>query len=104
MKPPDRFREALETLKYECPLPVPVTVQRVKIRDFGDCDLRTRKDGSKAFVVRVNTRMSKVQQVDVLIHEWSHALAWSEDPAVDAHGPDWGVAYARCYQAVTGVR
>lgn len=34
---------------------------------------------------------------EVLTHEWAHCVVW-DAPKEDAHGPLWGVAYARCYR------
>lgn len=39
---------------------------------------------------------------DSLIHEWAHAMSWTEnsdDRSRGDHGPEWGVAFSRAYQA-----
>ena len=35
----------------------------------------------------------------IMVHEWAHVLTWdAEDQG--PHGPMWGVAFSRCYQAL----
>ena len=39
---------------------------------------------------------------ETLVHEWAHLLAYHGllEESFEAHDAAWGVAYARCYQAV----
>jgi len=68
--------------------------------------------GSARFRVRVSSRLPEPFAIDVLIHEWAHALAWPrrnrcmygcEPFAIRErrdHGVAWGRAYAKVYSAV----
>jgi hypothetical protein len=38
--------------------------------------------------------------LDLLIHEWAHALAWSHDECAEDHDAAWGIAHARVYRYV----
>jgi hypothetical protein len=72
------------------------------------------------FVIHLNDRLGPSTAVSVLVHEWSHARAWSHalDRAVDdlrerritqeefedlCHGPAFGVEYATCWRVLTGI-
>ncbi len=39
---------------------------------------------------------------ETLVHEWAHCVVWNAAPR-RSHGPLWGVAYSKCYEAVMGV-
>lgn len=94
------FAEALRALRRTCAPALPVSVRRLPIRRdiYGDCTL---DDGR--FYIRIHRGMQTVMQVHTLIHEWAHAISWHEGkPYVRDHGPEWGIAYARCYTAVYG--
>jgi hypothetical protein len=71
-------------------------------------------------VIHLNDRLGPSAAVSVLVHEWSHALAWSHslDRAVEdlrarritqqefedlCHGPAFGVEYATCWRVLTGI-
>jgi hypothetical protein len=68
------------------------------------------------FRIRVSSAIAEEHAIDVLVHEWGHALAWnyardrmpnrktmsrSQREAVD-HGPEWGVAYSKVYATLVG--
>ena len=72
------------------------------------------------FVIHLSDRLGPGAAVSVLVHEWSHARAWSHslDRAVDdlragrvsqnefeglCHGPAFGVEYATCWRVLTGI-
>jgi len=38
--------------------------------------------------------------LDILMHEWAHALAWSHDECAEDHDASWGIAHARVYRYV----
>lgn len=102
------FRRILAALRVNCapPLPVIVQVGRVQADARGWC-----ARGRRTFVIRLSSELREAAAMDVLVHEWAHAMAWSPRPdqmigrsrtsalAIEAadHGPDWGVAYARAY-------
>lgn len=75
---------------------------------------------SARFVIHLNDRLGPSAAVSVLLHEWSHARAWSHslDRAVEelraqkmsqeefedlCHGPAFGVEYATCWRVLTGI-
>jgi hypothetical protein len=67
----------------------------------------------KRFVIRLNDQMGENQAIDVLLHEWGHALAWNhlldrlaksadtspEEFEQASHDEAWGCAYARVWRA-----
>ncbi len=75
---------------------------------LGECVRRQHR-----FVVRLNDQMGEDQAIEVLCHEWAHALAWNyaldrlaNDPDLDpaefaraSHDEAWGCAYARVWRA-----
>lgn len=55
------------------------------------------------FVIVLDARMSLDASILVLLHEWAHCIAWTTGDFTRDHGPEWGIAYARCYCAALGV-
>ena len=64
-------------------------------------------------MVLLNNKMDEPQAVEVLCHEWAHAVAWNysldrlaKKPGVDraefdraSHDEAWGCAYSRVWRA-----
>ena len=112
---PDRrfFFRVVEQLKIHLPprRPVVVMTGRQFSKKDGDCCVIRGK-----FQIRVSRQLNESEAVDVLLHEWAHALSW--DTRVDtaaksrnvseyefdrlAHGPKWGLAYSKVYQCFVG--
>jgi hypothetical protein len=104
------FQTVLAGLRRECPPALPVVVRASWLPEtiLGQC---LRRD--KRFVVQLNRDLGEPQAVEVLCHEWAHALAWSFsldrlsktpglDPAVfdrACHDEAWGCAYSRVWRA-----
>lgn len=89
---------------------MPVVVRTAWLPDslLGECVRRRQR-----FVVRLNDKMGEDQAIEVLCHEWAHALAWNysldqlaNDPDLDpaefdraSHDEAWGCAYSRVWRA-----
>ena len=108
------FRRVVEQLKLHLPPSRPVIVLAGKqlSKKDGDCGVVCGK-----FQIRVSRDLNESQAIDVLLHEWAHALSWEacvgkvaksrsiSDYHFDrlAHGPKWGLAYSEVYLCYTGV-
>ncbi len=108
------FSEVLAGLRWECPPACPVVVRASWLPEtvLGQCLRR-----EKRFVVLLNREMKEPQAVEVLCHEWAHALAWnfSVDRLINApdtnpveferacHDEAWGCAYSRVWRAYLDV-
>lgn len=104
------FRAVLTVLRSLCPAAMPVVIRTAWLPDtlLGECVRRQHR-----FVVRLNDQMGEDQAIEVLCHEWAHALAWNysldqlaNDPDLDpaafdraSHDAAWGCAYARVWRA-----
>ena len=103
---PDKFMVHLATLRQRLPTIVPTRVRRTRLAcgSLGDCCARYSDDGHlMRFDIRIAKEAPYQLQLHVLMHEYAHALAWTEDDGsgeVDDHGPEFGLAYARVYQAM----
>jgi len=89
---------------------MPVVIRTSWLPDtlLGQCIRRAQR-----FVVLLNNQMPEEQAVEVLCHEWAHALAWNysldrvaQSPNLDpaeferaSHDEAWGCAYARVWRA-----
>jgi hypothetical protein len=76
----------------------------------GDCCVVRGK-----FQIRVSRELNESEAVDVLLHEWAHALSWeacvgkaAKSRSISdyeferlAHGPKWGLAFSRVYLCFT---
>lgn len=100
----NKFRALVSLLRREVAPIVPVRVQlrpNLKGGVWGYCWLVWKPDNRPShFVIQVCSRTSWEVIRGTLLHEWAHALAWSEAHNVtDDHGPEWGLAMSRVYQA-----
>ena len=117
-----RYRRALQGLRSECPLLLPVRVVLSRRRPprpgrssygaahWAGWSTIVEDQNSFRIVVRTHVyerggqrcrRMHGSEIVETLIHEWAHCMAWTSDHAeLEDHGPAWGVAYAKCYRAI----
>jgi hypothetical protein len=94
-----RLREILPTVH-------PVKFRRRPAKDFSNdawaqCSLIQSQDGDYYFSIIIN-RSLPWRMVKLLIaHEYAHALSWTVDhPNFEDHGPEFGLAYSKAYQAV----
>ena len=90
----DHFRALRDALKRANPT-ITVSVRRCKMPAglLGDC---LRMDGY--FRIRIDRSRPEQVQVDTLVHEFAHAIAYLEWENTWDHGPEFGVAYADCYR------
>jgi len=95
------LRDLVSELRDRLPPLLPV---RVYVRALSDClgytELRYDKRGRPSHFNIVIGKGSRQVQWQVLIHEWAHALCWTEGEDVCHHGPEWGLAVSRVYQEV----
>jgi hypothetical protein len=97
------FRTMARELRVLTPPVWPVRVRRMELPEDsqGDCALLTPKGKPPYYIIRVSAALSEEAQVHVLLHEWAHALSWGSDShRVGNHGPEWGIAMSRIWQAV----
>ena len=108
----DYFLRVVEQLKIHLPPSRPVTVLtgRQLSKKDGDCCVVGGK-----FQIRVSRELNESEAVDVLLHEWAHALSWeacvgkaAKSRSISdyeferlAHGPKWGLAFSRVYLCFT---
>ena len=107
---PPRFRSAVTALRLECPSIIPVRIRRVRLAGGMYGHARTTSTSPARIIITVAThirdpgererRTTVNEQRDTLMHEWAHAIAWTSNARVDHHGPEWGLAMSRVYQAV----
>jgi hypothetical protein len=82
------FRHLKKTVR----LPFPVSYRRRTISD--DDGFCTFKDDH--FAIMIKDDLPEWFAVEVLLHEYAHALAWGRDE--DQHGYNWGMAYSVVYR------
>jgi hypothetical protein len=108
------FRAVLAGLRDQCPTAMPVVIRTAWLPDtiLGQCVRRRQR-----FVVLLNDEMGEPQAVEVLCHEWAHAVAWNfaVDRLINApdtdpveferacHDEAWGCAYSRVWRAYLDV-
>ena len=88
------YRQVVRLLKEKCPADMPVNVRRLKIPDdrFGDC-----AQYDDHYLIRICRNLEEEQAIEILLHEWAHALSWDKC-SVEDHSNEWGKAYSRCYR------
>jgi hypothetical protein len=103
------FHYTLSYLRHLCPTPMPV---RLSFDPLFSNLLGRCKRNKNHFKIQLNTAMGQFQAIDVLVHEWAHAIAWNyeldrlvkeratpEMFEAASHDEVWGCAYARTYRA-----
>lgn len=88
------YRQVVRLLKKKCPADMPVKVRRLKVPDdrFGDCDQM-----EDHYFIRISNELEEEQAIDILLHEYSHALSWDKCASED-HCNEWGKAYSKVYR------
>jgi hypothetical protein len=104
------FHRVLELLHEALPakLPIDARLGWVKKSSLGVCTCFDTH-----FRIRVSSRLSEWSAIEVLVHEWAHALAWDAYKNVPYwpwapvaenqkpfHGDAWGRAYSKVYRVV----
>jgi hypothetical protein len=87
------FEALRDALKRANPT-ISVSVRRLSLPDSlcGDC--RRKPDH---FLIRVNRKKPEQVQLDTLVHEFAHAIAFLEWEETHAHGSQWAQAHLQCY-------
>jgi hypothetical protein len=87
------FRKVVKFLKESNLVEKQISIRRCKLgKGFdGLCELK-----NNGFLLRIDKNLPENHSVDVLIHEFAHAVAWGKD--TDVHGPNWGKAYSKVYR------
>ena len=108
------FHGVLRGLRGLLPAAFPIIVRSARLpSDTLGCCHRT----DERFVIRLADRLSQPEAVEVLLHEWAHALSWNhaldklaEAPDLDrdafedaSHDGAWGLAYAKTWRLYSGV-
>lgn len=95
-----RFKSDVKFLKAQLPPLLPTRVYRRKLSDcLGYTELKFKDGAPHHFVIAVCSTISWEAAWQVLIHEWAHALAWTDGhETVCDHGPEWALALSRVYQ------
>jgi hypothetical protein len=98
-----RLRQVEAWLREHFRTPWPVVVEYCddwpgrEPDDFGE----TTREG-RTIVIRVLRRMPLIYAIEMLCHEWAHAVDWRPE-MLDAHrqhhAEEWGVTYAKIYTA-----
>ena len=107
------FHRVLAGLRNMLPPAFPVVVRAGDLEPgtLGACH---RTDDR--FVIRLAAPLDEQQAIDILLHEWAHALAWShtmdrlvEMPDLEqaeferlSHDGAWGLGYAQVWQTFAG--
>jgi hypothetical protein len=92
------LHEVFDRLVVDDPLPRTARVVFHHITsEKGLLGLTTEADDGH-IQIEVEPALSMSQLVDVLEHEWAHAMVWDCDQT-DPHDELWGVAFSRAYRA-----
>lgn len=94
------WRSLVAQLRRDAPPLLPVRVYRRRLTAaLGTTDLVRVGDRPDHFSIIVHPGASFSYMRHILLHEWAHALAWTEGHEdVRDHGPEWALAFSRVYQ------
>jgi len=91
------FRSILYDLRNELPPEFPVEVRRISISEPDTAGFCKYDKKAKRFVIRIHKDESEGAAIHLLIHEWAHALTWFTPYETEDHGPEWAIAYGKCW-------
>lgn len=103
-----RIRRVSAILREQIKTPHPVRVRTVKVTKelkkmnaLGYCYLANAANPQRdQYFVIVIPRCTKPDDVvELLVHEWAHAVSWYTAGSTD-HGPGWGKAYSELYRLI----
>jgi hypothetical protein len=86
------LQQLFRHLKKELPISQPVKYRRVPMK--GNDGVCIHANGR--FIIKIDRTFEEYYAIEILMHEYAHALAWGKDK--DVHGPQWGIAYSVVYR------
>lgn len=89
----DFFLEVANFFKKSNFVSEPISIRRTNLKNGLDGICEKVND---RFIIKISKKLSENYSIDVLIHEFAHAVAWEKD--TDIHGPNWGRAYSKVYR------
>jgi len=72
----------------------------VRLEDPGPDMLGLTEFNGNRIIIRVSPVLDEQLQVEILVHEWAHAMAWPHE-TLD-HDSLWGVMFSRAYRVSIG--
>lgn len=98
---PNPLLHAIGVLNEHCPLNASIKVEFLEI-DAAVWGWTWWDPIEGMYHIQVDNRQPLHSMLNTLAHEWAHAMVWDASLRAgdDAHGPLWGVAWARCYRAL----
>jgi len=104
-----RFNLVIRILREEFPTNRPIKCRRVgssdrmlkKLNAHGYTHLVNADGLSKDqyFIVVINRSLDWQKQLDVIMHEWAHAITW-DYPSSQDHNREWANAYGKIYRRI----
>lgn len=92
------FYDAIKFLKTNFKLDKSVQVRRVALKNnLGTCNYCNEK-----FTIVIEKTLDERHAIDILIHEWAHAMTYNEDDdswsEANMHNSKWGKKYAEIFR------
>ena len=97
-----KLREVLRRLRRDVPTDAPLkVVRRESPYEIGD-EMGYCIKVPSGYRIVINSTLCEGLQIEMLLHEYAHALAWTAQEEVgrrEQHDSIWGSAYARTFRA-----
>lgn len=87
-----KWRKVTNWLRREFPVGK-VRVRQIDMENQAECEFVNH-----CFEITIQKKQCFSLRLDALLHEWAHARTWYGNDT-DAHGSEWGLAYAMLYRA-----
>lgn len=103
-----RIRRISQMIRDNIETPHPVKVRTVgntpelkRLNALGYCYLAnsSKPKSKRYFVIVIPRDTDKSVLVELLVHEWAHAMSWYNEAKGD-HGPSWARSYSELYQLI----
>jgi hypothetical protein len=92
------IRDWMPRLRRRWPTKDPVITQLAPLRDYvACCDSYLNSSDGHLITLDSGYRGRKSEFIDILVHEYAHALQTESEPNGIEHSATWGVIYARLY-------
>jgi len=100
-----KLRKVMRKLREHAPTDLPVRVVRRAMSKRKEQHLGYCLRGARAYRIVLNSNLSHELQLEMLLHEYAHAVAWKQQDAagtLEQHDTIWSAAYGRTFRAFYG--
>ena len=101
-----RLRQVANWLRREFPTPYSVRLRIEALgppgKQSGNWGETYRSRSGRSLTLRIDSRIKWQEAIDVLLHEWAHAVTWRQEWVENRrplHDDEWALQFGKIYRA-----